>query len=153
MAATQVFSFAILFALTGWAILVLAVVLRRPWWRDTMAGVVWPILLSVLYIAALAIGWGASEGSFASLAEVRSLFASDWMLLAGWVHYLAFDLFIGAWIAAAVERASLSRLWLIPILPLTFMFGPAGFFLFVVIRRGFAGGTKVESGSPQGRAA
>lgn len=153
MAAAQVFSSANLFALAGWAILVLAVVLRRPWWRDTIAGLLWPILLSVLYLAALGIGWGAAEGSFASLAEVRALFASDWMLLAGWVHYLAFDLFIGAWITAAVERARLSRLWLIPILPLTFMFGPAGFFLFVVIRRGFAGGTSVESRSPQGRAA
>ena len=153
MAAAQVFSSANLFALAGWAILVLAVVLRRPWWRDTIAGLLWPILLSVLYLAALGIGWGAAEGSFASLAEVRALFASDWMLLAGWVHYLAFDLFIGAWITAAVERARLSRLWLIPILPLTFMFGPAGFFLFVVIRRGFAGGTSVGSRPPQGRAA
>jgi hypothetical protein len=140
MAAAEVFSIANLFALLGWAILILAIVLRRPWWRDVIAGLLWPTLLSVLYIAALAIGWGGAEGSFASLEEVRSLFVSDWMLLAGWVHYLAFDLFLGAWIAAAAERAGLSRLWLVPILPLTFMFGPAGFFLFVVIRAGFAGG-------------
>jgi hypothetical protein len=151
MAVAEVFSFANLFALVGWGILVLAVVVRRPWWRDAIAGMAWPILLSVLYIAALAIGWGDSEGSFASLADVRSLFASDWMLLAGWVHYLAFDLFVGAWIAAAADQAKLSRLCLVPILPLTFMFGPAGFFLFVVIRRGFAGGASVEAGTLQGR--
>ena len=138
MAAAQVFSLANLFALIGWAILVLAVVLRRPWWRDTIAGRVWPTALSVLYIAALAVGLGSSAGSFASLTEVRALFASDWTLLAGWVHYLAFDLFVGAWIAAEIARAKLSRLSLIPILPLTFMFGPAGFFLFIVVRRGFA---------------
>lgn len=139
MAVAQMFSIANFFALVGWGILVLAIALRRPWWRDVIAGTAWPTMLSVLYIAALAIGWGSADGSFASLAEVRTLFASDWMLLAGWVHYLAFDLFVGAWIAREVDRAQLSRLCLIPILPLTFMFGPAGFFLFVAVRRGFAG--------------
>jgi hypothetical protein len=56
------------------------------------------------------------------------------------VHYLAFDLFVGAWIAAETERAGLSRLLLVPVLPLTFLFGPMGYFLFVVWRRGFAAG-------------
>jgi hypothetical protein len=50
------------------------------------------------------------------------------------MHYLAFDLFVGAWIAGETERAGLSRLVLIPVLPLTFMFGPAGFLLFHVVR-------------------
>ena len=138
MAVAQIFNLANFFALIGWGILILAIALRRPWWRDVIAGIAWPTLISVLYIAALSIGWGSSDGSFASLAEVRSLFASDWMLLAGWVHYLAFDLFVGAWIAAEVERTKLSRLCLVPILPLTFMFGPAGLFLFIAVRRGFA---------------
>jgi hypothetical protein len=68
---------------------------------------------------------------------VRQLFANDWALLAGWMHwmhYLAFDLFVGAWIAAETERANLSRLVLIPVLPLTFLFGPTGLLLFHVIR-------------------
>jgi Domain of unknown function (DUF4281) len=58
----------------------------------------------------------------------------DWLLLAGWMHYLAFDLLVGAWIAAETERAGLSRLVLIPVLPLTFIFGPLGFLLFHLIR-------------------
>jgi hypothetical protein len=139
MSASQLFSLANPFALLGWAVLVLAVVLKRPWWRDAIAGTAWPVLLSVLYIAALAVGWGTTRGGFSSLAGVRELFSSDWALLAGWVHYLAFDLFVGAWIAAQTEQAKLSRLFLIPILPLTFLFGPMGFFLFIVLRRGFAG--------------
>jgi hypothetical protein len=139
MTASQIFNLANPFALLGWGVLVLAVVLKRPWWRDTVAGMLWPVLLSVLYIAALAVGWGATGGGFSSLAGVRELFSSDWTLLAGWVHYLAFDLFVGAWIAAETERAGLSRLLLIPVLPLTFLFGPMGFFLFIVLRRGFAG--------------
>jgi hypothetical protein len=140
MSAAQVFSLVSQFTLVGWLILAAAVVLERPWWRDVIAGVVWPVMLSVLYIAALAVGAGTTSGDFSSLAGVRELFSSDWALLAGWVHYLAFDLFVGAWIAAQGERAGLSRLFLVPVLPLTFLFGPMGFFLFIVLRRGFGGG-------------
>ena len=38
-----------------------------------------------------------AEGGFSSLAAVSTLFADPWVLLAGWTHYLAFDLFIGGW--------------------------------------------------------
>jgi hypothetical protein len=55
--------------------------------------------------------------------------------LAGWVHYLAFDLFVGAWIARTTVQSQLSRLVLVPILPLTFLFGPAGFVAFELTRR------------------
>lgn len=142
MQAAEVFDLANLLALIGWAILALAIVVKRPLWRDTIAGALWPVLLSVVYVAALAVGLPTAEGGFSSLAEVRRLFANDWALLAGWVHYLAFDLLIGARIAAETERAGLSRLLLVPILPLTFLFGPAGFFLFIVLRHGFSGGAR-----------
>jgi hypothetical protein len=138
MTASQLFGLANPFALLGWGVLAAAVVLKRPWWRDVAAGIVWPVLLSVLYIAALAVGWATASGGFSSLTGVRELFANDWALLAGWVHYLAFDLFVGAWIARETEATGLSRLLLVPVLPLTFLFGPMGFFLFVVLRRGFA---------------
>jgi hypothetical protein len=141
MTAAQVFTIANPFALLGWAVLAAAVALKRPWLRDVAAGQLWPLALAVLYVVALAAGWGASGGNFSSLAGVRQLFSADWTLLAGWVHYLAFDLFVGAWIAAAAERAGLTRLWLIPVLPLTFLFGPAGFLLFFVIRSTVAGRT------------
>ena len=64
------------------------------------------------------------------------------MALAGWVHYLAFDLFIGANIAREVADRGISRLFLIVLLPLTFLFGPIGYFAFVIVRFGFA---KVEN--------
>ncbi len=109
--------------------------------RDTVAGRFWPLLLSLLYVVALGLGWGTTGGGFSSLAAVRQLFSGDWTLLAGWVHYLAFDLFVGAWIAAETERAGLSTLVLIPVLPLTFLFGPAGFLLFLILRQVLCGGS------------
>jgi hypothetical protein len=108
-------------------------VLSRSWLRDRLAGIYWPLALSISYSLSLAVGLGG-EGGFSSLPAVRQLFADDWALLAGWIHYLAFDLFIGAWIARHTERAQLSRLILIPILPLTFLFGPVGLLLFLAIR-------------------
>ncbi len=55
------------------------------------------------------------------------LFTQGWIALAGWVHYLAYDLFIGALVSRQIMERKLSRLWLVPILPLAFLFGPIGF--------------------------
>jgi hypothetical protein len=126
----DLFKLANLFTLAGWALLVAGIATNRPWLRDRLAGLYWPLAICVGYASAIAAGWRASEGGFSSITGVRQLFADDWLLLAGWMHYLAFDLFVAAWIAAETERAGLSRLVLIPVLPLTFLFGPAGFLLF-----------------------
>ncbi len=126
------------FALLGWLALIAGIVLNRAWLRDRLAGIYWPIGLSAGYCIALWLGLGASGGSFATLSGVRQLFANDWALLAGWVHYLAFDLFVGAWIARDASQSSLPRWFLIPVLPLTFLFGPAGFLLFQIFNTAFA---------------
>ena len=78
--------------------------------------------------------WAGSQGDFGSLAGVASLFANPWLLLAGWVHYLAFDLMIGVMIARKTADEGLPRLILLPILPLTFLFGPIGWLIFELVR-------------------
>ena len=135
MTAAQVFVVANLFALAGWAILVIAIALQRSWLRETVAGTVWPVLLSVLYVVASGLGWGTSGGGFLSLAAVREHLSGDWPMLAAWVHYLSFDLFIGARLAGEAERAQLPRLVLVPVLPLTYLYGPAGLLLFYILRQ------------------
>ena len=136
------FRLANLFALAGWAVLIAGIVFNRAWLRDRVAGLYWPVAISIGYVIALAIGWGATGGGFSSLSDVRQLFSGDWTLLAGWVHYLAFDLFVGAWIAGEAERAGVSRWFLIPVLPLTFLFGPAGLLLFQILKTAFAKGAR-----------
>jgi hypothetical protein len=120
--------------LIGWAVLIAGIVLGRAWLRDKVAGIYWPLALSAGYCVAIWLGFGESGGSFSSLTGVRQLFQNDWALLAGWVHYLAFDLFVAAWIARDAERSGVSRWFLVPVLPLTFLFGPAGFLLFQTIK-------------------
>jgi hypothetical protein len=57
------------------------------------------------------------------------LFASDPVLVAGWGHYLAFDLLIGVVLADRMDRAAVPRLLQAPVLLATFMFGPVGWLL------------------------
>lgn len=73
-------------------------------------------------------------GGFGSIAAVRLLFTSDAALAAGWLHYLAFDLFAGSWIAREGLASGVSPLLILPCLLLTFMAGPIGLLVFVVLR-------------------
>jgi hypothetical protein len=116
-------------ALVGWLSLAAGILLRNDLLRDTVAGMAIPLALSTAYAVLILVFWWTAEGGFDSLANVQKLFTSPWVALAGWIHYLAFDLAIGAILARKVMAAGLSRLFLIPILPLTFLFGPIGFLL------------------------
>lgn len=129
---TPEFAFQILnlLALLGWLILAASVIWRRPAWRDGIAGQAIPLALAIAYLVLIVFFFGRAEGGFDSLANVQKLFATPWVVVAGWAHYLAFDLFIGAWIARQTERRGLPRWPLAILLPLTFMFGPIGFLGF-----------------------
>ena len=117
-------------ALAGW----LALILLPRWnWLTAATGIVIPALLSMLYGGLAMASFATIEGGgFGSIDQVRALFASDAGLLAGWVHYLAFDLAIGTWIARRADEQGLSRLVQTPILVATFLFGPLGFLLHVL---------------------
>jgi hypothetical protein len=117
-------------AMIGWLALVLLP--RRVRWRRALPGTVAPLLLAAAYAGIIAVGWSRNDGGFDSFAAVRRLFTSDALLLAGWIHYLAFDLLIGVSIDERAERAGISRLAMIPAFCLTFLFGPAGWMLYRV---------------------
>ena len=93
-----------------------------------------PLLLAALYVALLLHGGRVKGAGFGSLAQVARLFASQDFLLAGWIHYLAFDLFIGAWQSRDALRLGLSRWIVAPCLLLTFLFGPVGLALYLLLR-------------------
>ena len=100
-------------------------------WRIT--GRWLPLLLAVVYVAMLATHW-RGQGGFGSVTQVRALFDVPGALVAGWVHYLAFDLFVGSWIAERAAALKLPHLLTVPLLLLTFMFGPAGLLAFALLR-------------------
>jgi hypothetical protein len=121
-------------AMVGWITLVLSPARAR--WAGAarrFAGRVVPVLLAVVYVVLFARN-GMADGGYGSLAEVQRLFAVPELLTAGWLHYLAFDLFVGAWIAERSVALDLPHLVLLPLLALTFLFGPAGLLAFVTLR-------------------
>lgn len=97
------------------------------------SGLLVPLLLAVAYVAIFAVT-GMAGGGYDSLEAVQRLFAVPELLTAGWLHFLAFDLFVGAWIAERASELGVPHLLVLPMLALTFMFGPAGLLAFAFLR-------------------
>ena len=129
-----VFAAANSFAALAWLVLLLtpgsARWAPRVWF---VCGRVVPLLFSVGYVALFAAYW-RGEGGFGSPADVRALFDVPGALVAGWLHYLAFDLFVGTWIARRAAAIALPHAVVAPLLLLTFLLGPTGYLAFVLIR-------------------
>jgi hypothetical protein len=138
MSPETVFSICSKLVLPGWLLLIFLP--RWKWTARFIAACALPLALAVVYVLLVATNFGHSEGGFGSLAEVGQLFRNPNNLLAGWIHYLAFDLFIGAWEVRDAQRTGVHHLLVVPCLLLTFIFGPAGLLLYFLLR--FAVGRK-----------
>lgn len=116
-------------AMVGWVLLIFLP--RWPWLMMALRALI--LVFCVAYATlAFVYFYRVEGGGFGSLAAVATLFSSQPVLLAGWVHYLAFDLFVGAWIAERADARRMSRLVQAPILATTFMFGPVGFLIYAI---------------------
>jgi hypothetical protein len=134
MSPDQIFSIANPIAVIGW--LLLAFLPRRRW--ATFGATAIAVLFAIAYTVIVAAVFAGAAGGFSSLSDVALLFTNRWMLLAGWIHYLAFDLLVGAWEVRDSQRRGLPHLLVVPCLFLTFMFGPAGWLLYVALRSRWA---------------
>jgi hypothetical protein len=128
----RVFSLAGLAAMAGWLALALAPL--RPRLAQAVATFVVPAVIGLAYAGLIARYWGEAPGGFGSLDEVSALFSHRGVLLAGWLHYLAFDLFVGAWEVREARRVGLPHWQILPALALTFLFGPIGLLVFLALR-------------------
>ncbi|MGJ8684223.1 MAG: ABA4-like family protein [Nonlabens sp.] len=133
MTPTQVFSIANMMVLPMWLLMIIL-----PKWKVTqflMDYKVIPLALSLIY--AIYVIQGLITGGmmdFGSLESVMQLFTTEQAVLAGWVHYLAFDLVAGMWLIQENKQLGLHQLVMVPVLLATFMFGPIGFLLFMIIK-------------------
>jgi hypothetical protein len=132
MSPDSIFPIANMTAVAGWVALLASPFIPRL--SDAIAASAIPLLLSVAYAGLILAFWNGAEGGFDTLANVELLFRTREMLLAGWLHYLAFDLFVGAWIARTARAEGVSFILVAPCLVLTFLFGPVGFLIFSAIR-------------------
>ena len=133
MTPSEVFSIAGTLALPMWILLIFL-----PKWKVTQFLIdfkVIPILLSLIYAIYVAIAlYEGGMMDFGSLASVMELFTVENAVLAGWIHYLAFDLLIGMWMLDQNKQLKIHQLLMAPCLFGTFMFGPVGFLVFMVIK-------------------
>jgi hypothetical protein len=140
MSPEALFASANAIALVAWVALVFA-----PRWRWTvrLTGVAVPALFALTYVVVLATHWSIQADSFSTLTNVAALFENPWALLAGWVHYLAFDLLVGGWVARDAASRGVPHLLVVPCLVLTFLFGPAGWLAYQAVKgarvRGYDG--------------
>lgn len=131
----RLFSIASAVAMAGWLMLALAPLARD---RLAVAARLVAAALCGMYVVFLTLGLvrgGAPEGAgFDTLEGVRILLGSPQALLFAWVHFLAFDLWVGSWETLNAPKAGIPHWLLLPCLVLTLLAGPAGLMLYLVIR-------------------
>jgi hypothetical protein len=131
----QIFSIVSGLAVVGWLCLVFAP-LRRP--MLIAAARVVATVLALAYVILIYRGMtapgGPEGGGFDSLAKVMILLSVPATMLPAWIHYLCFDLWVGTWEAEDAPKAGVPHWLLIPVFFLTFMYGPAGLFTYLVVR-------------------
>lgn len=119
--------------LPAWLLLVFA-----PRWRGTRVLVHSGVFLFVLGLAYALLLFGDRPGpqgaSFWTLEGVTRIFTTPRTIIACWVHYLIFDLFVGAWVTRDAARLGIKHVYVVPSLLLTLMFGPIGLMSWLALR-------------------
>ncbi len=133
MTPSVMFSIVNMIAMPMWLLMIVL-----PKWKITRYLIdhkILPIILSLFYV--FYIVKSVSEGGgmdFSNLDSVMELFTVENAVLAGWVHYLVFDLLVGMWILDQNKNLGIHHLLIIPCLLASFMMGPVGFLLFIIIK-------------------
>lgn len=132
MTASTVFSIVNPLAMLMWILMIFL-----PHWKGTRFLIdfkIVPLILSLVYAFYIISSMQDGGLDFGSLESVMTLFSKESAVLAGWVHYLAFDLLVGMWMLDLNKKLKINHLLLVPCLIGTFMLGPLGFLLFFIIK-------------------
>jgi hypothetical protein len=132
MTPEAVFSVANGFAGLAWLLLIFGG--RTRWTASLVCGLIAPLLLAALYTTLIITNFGGSPQDFTTLDGVAKLFSNRWILVAGWVHYLTFDLFVGSWELRDARERNIPHWVAAPCLLMTFLFGPIGLLLWFIVR-------------------
>lgn len=115
--------------------LMLAAAPRAEWTHRLVHSALIPLILAIVYMTAFALNSDSPEGSgFSSLHGVMQLFTAPYAVLAGWVHYLVFDLFVGSWEVRDAARRGIPHWMVVPCLFFTLMLGPVGLMAYLLLR-------------------
>jgi hypothetical protein len=132
MSLEVVFKILNLIALAGWVALILS-----NWFplleKFVIGGII--TILALVYTYLIFSNFHPSDWqSFSTLGGVKQLFSNENILLAGWVHYLAFDLLTGCFIVNNARKNNITSWLILPCLFMTFLLGPFGLLLYFLTR-------------------
>ena len=126
-----VFSICSNLVLPQWLLMIIAP--KWQWTQRLVSSRIIPFALAIVYAYYVATSIIGAEGGFGSLEGVMQLFTVKGAVLAGWIHYLAFDLLVGTWVLQTAQKKKIHHGLVIPCLIGCFILGPVGFFLFWLI--------------------
>ena len=132
MTLERIFALCSLLALAGWVALLAAALARVPLVRT--ARLICATLALAYVVQMFTITQPVQGGSFSTLTGVSALFSMPGNVMLGWTHYLAFDLFTGAWEVEDAGKIGLPHWAVLVPLGLTFLFGPVGLLTYGAIR-------------------
>jgi len=121
--------------LVFWLLLIVA-----PGWSGTRIAVhsiAIPAVLGLTYLWLILSFWSGpvpQGASYNSLTGVMIFLASPVAATAGWIHYLCFDLFVGAWLARDARRRGVPHWLVIPCLLIALLAGPVGLLVYLTLR-------------------
>lgn len=94
-----------------------------------------PIILALLYGFYIIVAIDSGDGmDFGSLESVMQMFTQEDAVMAGWIHYLVFDLLVGMWMLNKNEKIGIHPILMGISLTLTFILGPIGFLVFMICK-------------------
>jgi len=130
---------ATVFLVVSWSVLpawLLLAAAPRWRWTDRLVHSGLPAALLVpVYVWAIFLDEPGPQGaSFFTLQGVMNIFTSEQTVIGCWIHYLVFDLFVGAWEARDAQRLGIRHVLVVPCLALTLLFGPVGFAVYLLLR-------------------
>jgi hypothetical protein len=132
--------------LPAWLLLVVAP--KAPFTQRVVHAMWIPLALAAVYAVGFATAPAPPEGaSFFSLGGVQLFLSQPHGALVGWIHYLAFDLFVGAWQVRDADRRGIRHAFVIPCLLATLMLGPIGLGMYAILRFATGNGPGLDEGS------
>ena len=121
----------------AWGLLILAPRSRAT--RSYVHSGFLPLLMALIYsgflIAGVFFGQGADGAGMSNLGAVKALFSHPVGILTGWVHFIIFDLFVGAWIGRDSLEKNMPHWVTVISLIFTLMFGPIGLAIYLLSRK------------------
>lgn len=94
-----------------------------------------PLVIAFGYIYFMGMTSGTFSADFTSLNGLTKIFqnANPQGVAAGWLHYLAFDFWVGCWMLKNSQEKGVKHLWMLVPMLFTFMLGPVGIIIYTLV--------------------